>query len=487
MLSYVELISDFFDILLQMSFRSSLLIVIIFMIKYIFKSKINPKMNYIIWYLLLVSLMIPYFPESNLSIYNIGKNLNDNPSIKINIDDIQILNNEVFLKKSSEKKIKKEVKNYMKYRYLIAYIWFFGFIILVCYVYYKNFNFYKDIKENQDIKENKKLEILKKCKSMMKIKKSIKLIESKNIKIPIVVGLISYNIILPKNIVNRFSDKNIEYIILHELSHIKRNDLFINWIILILQLIYWFNPLIWIAFIHMKDDMELACDALVLEQLEEKEYISYAKVIVDFLEYLSESKFSYISANLLEKNRNLKRRIIMIKNFKKNSYKITFLGLFMIALVGCTSITSSVSEENIILEEDSNNEESKMNLPPKELIKNNFDGTDISVALETVSSNLELRENQSLENLKLGEYIVYEIEGKIINSYKGKYKIGDSIKFAKVIEYGGEESLQNPFLDKKFIGSFVYGESDYVVIPEVAYVFAYSKDLNELFIDISKE
>lgn len=53
-----------------------------------------------------------------------------------------------------------------------------------------------------------------------------------------------------------------------------------------------------------------------------------------------------MTINLLENKREVKRVIIMIKKFNKSSYKLTILGFVIIALVGCSDISSPISNTN---------------------------------------------------------------------------------------------------------------------------------------------
>ena len=68
------------------------------------------------------------------------------------------------------------------------------------------------------------------------------------------------------------NSRHIEHILLHELAHIKRGDLVVHAVYMILQIVYWFNPLLWMVRRPMQNLRELCCDATVARLLREKTY-----------------------------------------------------------------------------------------------------------------------------------------------------------------------------------------------------------------------
>ncbi|GAA0182477.1 hypothetical protein SH2C18_48480 [Clostridium sediminicola] len=491
--NFIGILNNLIDIIIKVSLRTSILIVIIFTIKFVLKKKFNIKFQYVIWYLLFISLIIPHMPESRISIYNIPKYFQQNQIMlqnsslteKDKTKDTFFLTNIENLSSPNKSNLvnKKENLN------LIFYIWVTGTLVIGLYILYKNLSLYKLAKKGEEILEKTKLNSLSKCKDKMKINKEVKMLKTDAFNVPILFGVVHPKIILPREIVYNFNDKQLEYIILHELSHLKRKDLFMNWVVLSFQLIHWFNPLIWIAFYEMRNDMELACDALVLNNLNEEEYIPYGKVILDLLEYLSKPKFIHLTANLLENKREVKRRIIMIKKFNKKGCELTILGFAIIVLVGCSAIAAPTSNNNgktnaIVgskVEDIEEIENIDKSLPPKELIENNIEGTDVTVALEIIDAN------QLQQDAKDSIYVTYKIKAKVINSYKGNYKINDEIEFYKTIEYNEDYEKTNPFINKKLIASFAYSADNQLQIPDVAYDFPYSDELNTMFESATKK
>ena len=152
---------------------------------------------------------------------------------------------------------------------------------------------------------------------------------------PCLLGVLKPKILLPSWIIKAFSEEQIRYILVHELAHIKRKDVLTNWLITITQLIYWFNPFVWIAFYNMRKDMELACDSLALSYIDEKELKNYGNIIIQMAEYYSTYYLNFGSTTFINKKSQIYRRINMIKKYNKRSYKITLLSSFIIVAIIC--------------------------------------------------------------------------------------------------------------------------------------------------------
>ena len=88
---------------------------------------------------------------------------------------------------------------------------------------------------------------------------------------PFVMGLIRPKIYLPSSL----SEKERDYIILHEQHHIHRGDHIVKLLSFIALCLHWFNPLVWLAFILSGKDMEMSCDEAVIHKLGEDIRVDY--------------------------------------------------------------------------------------------------------------------------------------------------------------------------------------------------------------------
>ncbi len=83
---------------------------------------------------------------------------------------------------------------------------------------------------------------------------------------PAVIGLISPRILVPSDFETRFSPRERSVILAHETIHLTRGDSRINAVVLMMQCLNWFNPVVHIAARVLRLDQELACDAGVMRQ-----------------------------------------------------------------------------------------------------------------------------------------------------------------------------------------------------------------------------
>lgn len=111
-------------------------------------------------------------------------------------------------------------------------------------------------------------------KSMELIKSNV--YKSDRIAAPAVYGVIRPRIVIP----TALADGDIDYILLHEQVHISRRDNLFRVIAVLTACVHWFNPLSWVFLKYFFADMELACDAKVLESLNERQTKEYALAIL---------------------------------------------------------------------------------------------------------------------------------------------------------------------------------------------------------------
>lgn len=115
--------------------------------------------------------------------------------------------------------------------------------------------------------------------SMLRLKRQLgdarriegNLYESERLHTPFVLGCFAPRIYLPAGL----GDKERVYVLAHERTHIRRRDYLVKEAAFLVTCIYWFHPLIWLAFYLMCRDMEMSCDESVIRSMgreNKKEY-----------------------------------------------------------------------------------------------------------------------------------------------------------------------------------------------------------------------
>lgn len=100
---------------------------------------------------------------------------------------------------------------------------------------------------------------------------------------PMLAGLFHPVLLLPEQ---SFPQKQLEYALLHELTHYRRRDIWLKALALWVRAVHWFNPLVWLMARVMEQDTELSCDEAVLRHLPKEEHAAYGKTILSAVERL---------------------------------------------------------------------------------------------------------------------------------------------------------------------------------------------------------
>lgn len=338
----------FFMRFLVNSFIISAVILIILIIKKVFNKHITTRWQNNIGLLFLIILVLPFIPDNLLnlrhlysfSFNNINKNSveaislnNEGSSLLYNLDWSQDFS-------ASVNRLIPEI-----FILFLITVWILGIFILLLIVIICN-NRLNFIKKNIYLYKNKEVELLfEECKIKLKISKNIILGSSSLIQTPMATGILKPYIILPDSGYQNLSLNDMKYIFLHELNHYKAKDILINYIMCFFQIIYWFNPLIWLAFKQMISDREIACDISVLKTLDKSQYIDYGKTIINFIEKMSKTSNLSVSTNMGGSKQEIKKRIEKIVTFTGESkqLKTKSVILFIIASFIILSQTPNIS------------------------------------------------------------------------------------------------------------------------------------------------
>lgn len=96
---------------------------------------------------------------------------------------------------------------------------------------------------------------------------------------PFVSGLLFPKVYVPIGFFENNSLENQQWILHHEFTHIKRMDTLAYFVFEVVRSVFWFNPLIHLAYKQFCQDQELACDYLVLKNCTKQQRVQYAQVM----------------------------------------------------------------------------------------------------------------------------------------------------------------------------------------------------------------
>jgi hypothetical protein len=173
-------------------------------------------------------------------------------------------------------------------------------------------------------------------------------LESIEVSTPALHGLFRPKLLLPRGFTTRFSAAELRFVFLHELAHLKRRDLWLNWLMAVLQLAHWFNPLIWFGFSRWRADRESVCDAMALEAAGEEHKEQYGRTILRLLETFTRPVSTPGLVGILEDKHQLRERIRLISIYvPANRWSRTALVVAVgLAVIGLTDAQNSSQPPN---------------------------------------------------------------------------------------------------------------------------------------------
>ncbi|NFO14214.1 peptidase M56 [Clostridium botulinum] len=355
---------NFFETTIVSSFIGSIIVLIILSINRIFRYKLNPTFHYYIWLILIVKLIFPFGPENSLSfshIYQrvyIENNANEN-SLKVQENSIkqsqnsysEDLKSKNSFQNSNDNKLTLKtnipLKNQLHIEKIFVSLWILGVILLIFIFILAHKKLKQIVKTSIKKVSNEHKEILNNCINIMHIKTKVKLLYSSKISSPCLCGLVKPKILIPISLVENISTSDFKYILMHELIHLKRKDILINWIIILLSIIYWFNPIVVYGLSRIKKDCEFSCDNNAISYLNKNENIQYGNVLIKVLALCGSNNRLIGTTSMVRDNLEIKRRIIMISKYKKINFKGILLGSIIVVIIGGVAVGVNASKLNI--------------------------------------------------------------------------------------------------------------------------------------------
>jgi len=150
---------------------------------------------------------------------------------------------------------------------------------------------------------------------------------------PFVTGLIKAKVFLPTDFAERFTPQERQWILIHELTHIRRRDLWARLVAEGFRALFWFNPLMHLAVHLMRADQEYACDQAVVSRCTKQERYRYGRALM--LGASSPARLSFVTFF-----RNNMERYAMLGKYKESALR-TSVGTVVCLLIGLYSLTSA--------------------------------------------------------------------------------------------------------------------------------------------------
>jgi len=193
------------------------------------------------------------------------------------------------------------------------------------------------------------MEILAATAQKLNLRTVPKVIVTDKVHCPAVFGVFRRVLLMPASKFSSLTRQEAEHILLHELAHIKRGDLIIHAVYTILQIVYWFNPLLWLIRRQLQNLRELCCDATVARILKEKTFNYSETLLVTARELLAEPIGPGLGLLGLFENSNLlldRLKWLEKKTWKNRPRQIATIIILVGIMLGCVLPMAKATKVN---------------------------------------------------------------------------------------------------------------------------------------------
>ncbi|WP_277406161.1 BlaR1 family beta-lactam sensor/signal transducer [Lacrimispora xylanisolvens] len=319
---------------------------IILLIKELFKNHLTWKAQYRIWYYLLLVLIFPFLPSSMIHAGLRLLSLSGGSVSPVRVMTPTFSNDAGISSFIQDFSISVSRSPIFHLPAFLPYIWGLGIGTVSILNLISDIKIRRIRQASLPLQNRKIRELFDCCLSEMNIKKKISLYSSAYLSSPVAAGLVKPVIILPIHMLSEFTEEEIRFILLHELTHIKHRDL-LNRFLALMQALYWYHPVVWIGLSEMRKDQEVYCDLSVLSMLEENSYLDYGKTLIRFAENMAR-RLSFVS-QIAGSEKEIRRRIRCIASYRKETtwkqwksrFLLTATSLVLLAFIPVMSVNAS--------------------------------------------------------------------------------------------------------------------------------------------------
>ena len=311
--------TNLFLTLFNKSIPACFLILAVMLLRLLFKKA--PKALFpVLWAFVGLRLALPFLPESRLSVIPSPETLSyetvryaAHPTVQTGIYAVNSAVNPT-LGKVFETPAGGSVSPLYILTSVMGAIWVIGVIVMLFYAFFCYFHLKNRLKTAVLFRDN--------------------LYQSEAVTSPFVLGFIRPRIYLPFTL----AEKDLDAVVAHEKAHIARGDVLWKLLGYLFLCVYWFNPLVWLAYILFCRDIEFACDERVIGQLAAEERAAYSEALLA----ASMPKARIAACPLAFGEGNVKERIKRVLSYKKPAFWVILIAVLACAALAVCFLTDPV-------------------------------------------------------------------------------------------------------------------------------------------------
>lgn len=295
--------------LLNMSIAGSWMIFAVILLRFPLK-KAPRWVTCVLWGLVGIRLIFPFSIESILSLIPSAQTIPENfihmeqPAISSGIDVVNQIMNPVLSRQFAPDPAS-SADPLQIITYIVFVIWLIGMALMLLYMVCSFF--------------------MLKARMRTAVRMRGNIWQSERVRSPFVLGMIRPRIYLPFHM----DAAKMKYVIAHEKAHIRRHDHWTKPIGFLVLTVYWFNPVIWAAYILLCRDIESACDESAVRNMGVDERKSYSMALLSF----GSGRHTPAVCPLAFGEGNIRQRVKNVLNYKK-----PVLWMLIAAVIICAAV-----------------------------------------------------------------------------------------------------------------------------------------------------
>lgn len=307
------------DALVQVALYSAAITAGILMFRFILKNRISSKLQYLMWWLLILRLLMPVTPDIGLHF-----NLQDmllkqahQAELPTPAPVLDVAPASVPSTQSSYESVAPAVQpdtdvapsqhvNPAKstdWYSIVFVVWLLGAIGFLGWLIFVKLRYYESLQHLMAGGPREVYELYDRCCKELCVKPLPLWIVNKSMS-PGIAFFGEPVLLVPLSLCG--DESRLRFALLHELTHKKRGDHYMTLLLNILRAVYWFDPVVHFAFSELRSDMESACDSDVLAYIGHEQKRGYLTVILDMFSYDTEP---ILGMSQIRSKRMAKRRM----------------------------------------------------------------------------------------------------------------------------------------------------------------------------------
>lgn len=342
--------------------EATVIIALIVGVQALLRDRLPARWQYGLWLVLLARMVIPVAPPASFSVFNLVNGGLWSVQRASGVEVIYLAGPSLGLETSygaglpavADTALLGEIATPQAIEAIPPWVagWVLGVMLLAGYIALVNVMFASRMRQVQKLRPASERDthlvdpqaLLDECARDMGVRRQVAVCETTLVDSPALYGLFRPRILLPPGMLATLDSDALRHVFLHELAHVKRWDIAVNWIVIGLQALHWFNPVVWYAFHRLRVDRELACDDLALRHAGPGESRAYGHTLVGLAETWGRTRYVASLAGIAEGRSNLKRRIRRIARFQYDARTWSVLALAVATALTLVSLTDAAEK-----------------------------------------------------------------------------------------------------------------------------------------------